>query len=119
MIRPSDPGVDTAALETLAEQEADRIRSAQGAPPPAAAFDDRLAVIGEALDAAARALERARERNRVRRDVPGSLGRLRPLAAPLLRAYNALFARQREIAADQNDALVALVHAVRELAKRD
>jgi len=81
--------------------------------------DDRLAVVGEALDAAARALERARERNRVRRDLPGALARLGLPAGPLLGAYNAIFARQREIAADQNDALVALVHAVRELAKRD
>jgi hypothetical protein len=44
--------------------------------------------------------------------MPAWLG---PLRALVLAAYNRIFVVQREIAADQNDALVALVNAMREL----
>ncbi len=76
---------------------------------------ERLAVITEALDAASAALTRARERNVPRTRVPATLARLGPLGAFALRAYNRAFVVQREIAADQNDALVAVVNAMREI----
>jgi hypothetical protein len=78
---------------------------------------ERLAVITEALDAAAAALTRARERNVPRVRVPAPLARLGPLGAVALRAYNRIFVVQREIAADQNDALVAVVNAMREIVR--
>jgi len=77
---------------------------------------ERLAVIGEALDAAAASLARARERNVPRSRLPATLARLGPLGPIALAAYNRLSVVQREIAADQTDALVAVVNAVREIA---
>jgi len=70
---------------------------------------ERLGAIAEALDAADAALARARARNLPRARLPGPLGGL------LLAAYNRLFVVQREVAADQNDALVAVVNALREV----
>jgi hypothetical protein len=77
----------------------------------------RLDIIVEALDAAAASLGRARERNVPRRRVPAALRRAGPLAPFALRLYNTLFVAQREISADQNDALVALLNAMREIVR--
>jgi hypothetical protein len=77
----------------------------------------RLDIIVEALDAAAVALERARARNVPRSGLPRPLRWLGPLGGSALEVYNRLFIVQREIAADQNEALVALVNATRELAR--
>jgi hypothetical protein len=78
---------------------------------------ERLAIVSEALDAASDALIRARERNVPRSRMPGSLDRLGPIGAVILYAYNRFFVVQREIAADQNDALVAIVNAMREIVR--
>ncbi len=76
----------------------------------------RLDIVDAALDAADAALARARARN-VPRELPARFARLGPLGAMLIGGYNRLFVVQREIAADQNDALVALAGALRTLAR--
>ena len=80
-------------------------------------MSERLAVIAEALDAADVALARARARNVPRTQLPASLERLGPFGTLVLRAYNTLFIAQREVAADQTDALVAVVNAMREFVR--
>ncbi len=79
--------------------------------------EERLGAIAEALDAAEASLMRARERNVPRAQLPAPLARLGPLGPPALRAYNRLFVVQREVAADQTDALVAVVNALREVVR--
>jgi hypothetical protein len=78
---------------------------------------ERLGAIAGALDAADAALARARARNVPRTRLPASIARLGALGRMILRAYNALFIVQREIAADQTDALVAVVNAMREIVR--
>ena len=120
MIRPNNPAIDAAALSARVALETERLRAAAVAPvePPRPAGDAaaRLDLIAGALDAADALLRSARERNVPRDRLPTSLSRLGPLAAVLLRCYNTVFAERREVDADQNDALVALLHAMRELA---
>ncbi len=72
-------------------------------------------MIEAALDAAAVSLERARARNVPQADVSGRLSRLGPARRLVLWLYDRVFVVQREIDADQNDALVALTGALREL----
>ncbi len=74
-------------------------------------------MVTEALDAADAALARARERNVPRTRLPSSIARFGPLGPTMLRAYNRLFVAQREVAGDQNDALVAVVNALREVVR--
>jgi hypothetical protein len=78
---------------------------------------ERLGAVTEALDAADASLARARERNVPRTRLPSAIARLGPLGPVVLRAYNALFVAQLEVAADQNDALVAVVNALREVVR--
>ncbi len=121
MIRPNNSQIDAAALEARVASEAGRLRSAssESSPETPLPIDEvvtRLAVITDALEAALESVRSARERNVARHRIPSSVAKLGPIAALALRAYNIVFAPQRELDAQQNDALVAVVHAVRELA---
>jgi hypothetical protein len=121
MIRPNNPEIDAAALEARIAHEAECLRAEAAAPDAVTRVnindvEARLDVIATALEGAAAALERARQRNVPRRGVPSSIAAAGPLGALILRCYNTAFAAQRELDAEQNDALVALVHAAGELA---
>jgi hypothetical protein len=119
MLRPNNPAIDAAALEARIALEAERLRAASAAPDAAPAnladVEARLALIATALEDATAALDRARQRNVPRRSMPRSIAAAGPLGALLLRCYNTAFAAQRELDAEQNDALVAVVHAAGEL----
>ena len=121
MIRPNNPQIDVTALDARVASEAGRLRSASSEPShetplPIDEVAARLALIADALEAALESVRNARERNVARARIPSSVAKLGPVAGAALRAYNIVFAPQRELDAQQNDALVAVVHAVRELA---
>jgi len=78
---------------------------------------ERLRIVTEALDAAEASLLRARAKDVPRKNVPSSLARFGPFGAIVMRAYNTAFLAQREVMAEQNDAMVGVLNALREVVR--